>query len=280
MIQDKLNEKQAASAFGKQALVFDAYDAGNSIIGYKRDRVRQHVLPHLPPAGSILELNAGTGEDALYFASHGHRVHATDIAAGMQRKLREKVAAQGMGERVSTEICSFTALETLRNKGPYDLIFSNFAGLNCTRELAKVLRSFDPLLKPGGKVTLVILPPFCLWELLLVFRGRFKTAFRRFFSKRNGAPARVEGVPFRCWYYPASFVIRTLEKENFELLGREGLCTIVPPSYIEGFAEKHPRLYRFLRTREDRWKEKWPWRAIGDYYIISFVKAPISLSRR
>jgi ubiquinone/menaquinone biosynthesis C-methylase UbiE len=280
MIQDKLNEKQAASAFSKQALVFDAYDAGNTIIHYKRERVREHVLRHLRPGGSILELNAGTGEDALYFASRGHRVHATDIAAGMQDKLREKIRTQEMTHRISTEICSFTALDTLKNKGPYDLIFSNFAGLNCTRELGKVLRSFDPLLKPGGQVTLVILPPFSLWECLLVFRGRFKTAFRRFFSRRKGAPAQVEGIPFRCWYYPPSFVTRTLKKEKLELLGLEGLCTIVPPSYIEHFAQRHPRLYNFLCALENKWKAKWPWRAIGDYYIISFVKAPTSLSRR
>lgn len=272
MIQDQLNEKKAASAFSKQAAGFDAYDAGNTIIHYKRKRVREHVLRFLPPNSHILELNAGTGEDALFFAQEGHRVHATDIAVGMQGRLGEKVKAQGMTGRVSTEVCSFTALDTLKQKGPYDLIFSNFAGLNCTRELDKVLRSFSPLLKPGGQVTLVILPSFSLWEGLLLFRGRFKTAFRRLIYRRKGAPAHVEGVHFRCWYYPASFVTRTLKEEQFELLGQEGLCTIVPPSYIEHFPERHPRMYSFLRRLEDKWKEKWPWRAIGDYYIISFKK--------
>jgi hypothetical protein len=60
--------------------------------------------------------------------------------------------------------------------------------------------------------------------------------------------------------------------KEFELLGLEGLCTMVPPSYIEHFAEKRPRLYAWLRGLEDRWKGSWPWRAIGDYYIISFRK--------
>ena len=277
---NQLNENQAASAFSKQAVVFDAYDAGNTIIHYKRRRVREHVLRFLKPGSSILELNAGTGEDALFFARQGHRVHATDIAVGMQGRLREKVNAQGFTDQVTTEICSFTALDTLKQKGPYDLIFSNFAGLNCTDELVKVLRNFSPLLKPGGQVTLVILPSFSLWESLLVFRGHFKTAFRRFLYRRKGAPAHVEGVHFRCWYYPASFVSRILKEEQFELLAHEGLCTVVPPSYIEHFPERHPRLYSSLCRLEDKWKEKWPWRAIGDYYIISFVKAPTSLSRR
>lgn len=265
------NEQEAAKAFSKQALLFDQYDAGNMIIQYKRERVRGHVLQYLPPASAILELNAGTGEDATYFGRLGHRVHATDIAEGMQQALREKVIRQELTEKVTTELCSFTSLTALQHKGPFDLIFSNFAGLNCTGELDKVLRSFAPLVNPGGQLTLVILPPFCLWETLLLFRGKFRTAFRRFFSRRKGARSHVEGHYFRCWYYSPSYVVRHL-KDSFDLLSIEGLCTIVPPSYIEHFAGKHPRLYRTLRKWEDRHKDKWPWKYIGDYYIISFRK--------
>jgi len=152
------NEQAAARAFSQQALVFDAYDAGNTTIAYKRKRVRDHVLRYLSPGSSILELNAGTGEDAIYFARQGHHVHATDIASGMQEALGEKVARVGLTDRISRELCSFTALSSLQQRGPYDLIFSNFAGLNCTGELDKVLHSFAPLVKPGGQVSLVILP--------------------------------------------------------------------------------------------------------------------------
>lgn len=265
------NEQEVAAAFSKQAGVFDAYDAGNTIIHYKRNRVREHVLRYLPAEGSILELNAGTGTDAVWFAERGYRVHATDIAEGMQEKLLEKVQIRGLEASVTTELCSFSALETLQHRGPYDLIYSNFAGLNCTGELDRVLQSFWPLLRPGGQVTLVLLPPFCLWESLMVFRGKFRTAFRRLVSGRKGTRSRVEGHPFRCWYYSPSYVIRHLGID-YELLSMEGLCTLVPPSYIEGFAEKHPMAYRTLRVLENKWKAKWPWRKIGDYYIISFRK--------
>jgi ubiquinone/menaquinone biosynthesis C-methylase UbiE len=264
------NEQAAARAFSQQALVFDAYDAGNTIISYKRKRVRDHVRRFLPSGGRILELNAGTGEDAIYFARHGYLVHATDIAAGMQKMLGEKVDQTGLTDRITRELCSFTDLASLQQRGPYDLIFSNFAGLNCTDELDKVLRSFAPLLKPGGQVTMAILPKFCLWESLLVFRGKFRTATRRWFSGR-GAKSHVEGHYFKCWYYPSSYVIRTMADE-FDLLALEGLCTIVPPSYIEHFAERYPKLYGRLCRTEDRWKERWPWKYIGDYYIVSFRK--------
>jgi len=267
-ITNIINEQEAARAFSKQATGFDAYDAGNAIIQYKRKRVRDVAARWLGPGSNVLELNAGTGEDASWFALQGHHVHATDIAVGMQAALREKMVRLGLRDKVSQEICSFTALENLKNKGPYDCIFSNFAGLNCTGELDKVLQSFSSLVKPGGTLTLVILPPFCLWEMLMVFKGKFRTAFRRFAGSK-GARSHVEGHYFRCWYYRPSYVIRSLAG-SFDLLDLEGLCTIVPPSYIEGFGEKYPGMYRLLRSAEDRWKGRWPFRVIGDYYIISF----------
>ncbi|MDB5158096.1 MAG: hypothetical protein JWR50_2803 [Mucilaginibacter sp.] len=269
-VAKNLNEHFAAEAFSAQSAIFDEIYSDNTIVNYKRDRVRAHVLQYLKPNASILELNSGTGEDATFFASLGHCVHATDIAEGMQQKLREKAINYGLNNLISTELCSFTHLADLKNKGPYDQVFSNFAGLNCTSELDKVLRSLPGLLNKDGIATLVILPKFCLWESLLLFKGKFKTATRRWFSK-NGVKAHVEGTYFTCWYYNPSYVINAV-KDSFDVLSLEGLCTIVPPSYIEHFAEKRPRTYRWLKKMEDRYRFSWPWRFIGDYYIISLRK--------
>lgn len=271
MINDILiEEKAAAAAFSKQAPGFDTLYNGNSIIQYKRKRVREHIAQFIPAGSSILELNSGTGEDAIYFAQQGHRVHATDISAGMETVFLSKVKEEKLEGSVSFERRSYTQLEALKQQGPYDLVFSNFAGLNCTSQLDKVLSSFSNLVRPAGYVTLVILPKFCLWEFLLLFKGQFKTAFRRF-SGKKGSRAHIEGEYFRCWYYDPSFVRKQL-KDSFEVRSVEGLCTTVPPSYIEHFAERHPKWYRFLERKENRLKNKWPWRSIGDYYIITLQK--------
>lgn len=263
----QLNEQLAAEAFSRQSGVFDKLYSDDSIIQYKRQRVREHVEQYLPAGASILELNAGTGEDAIYFARKGHRVHATDIAAGMQEQLREKVLQAGLDENITSEICSFTNLQQLQNKGPYDLIFSNFAGLNCTDRLDEVLKDLPALLKPGGLATLVILPKFCLWETMLVLKGKFKTATRRFFSSK-GVRSHVEGTYFKCWYYNPGYVINQTKKD-FEVVSLEGLCTLVPPSYMQHFAERYPKMFKYLINQENKLKSKWPWRVIGDYYIIT-----------
>jgi ubiquinone/menaquinone biosynthesis C-methylase UbiE len=268
---DHINEQQVALAFSGQSAIFDQLYATNGIVAYKRERVRQFLLKYLTPGSHILELNAGTGDDAIFLANRGYHVHATDISPGMQARLKEKVSLQHLEALVSQELCSFTSLENLSDQGPYDCIFSNFAGLNCTGDLHKVLSSFNHLLKPGGTVVLVILPKFCLWETLLVLKGKFKTAGRRFFSS-GGRKAKIDGAFFTCWYYSPRFIMRSLGRE-FRFMELEGLCTIVPPSYIENFPEKFPVWYNRLCKLENKLKSRWPWKYIGDYYIISLKKA-------
>lgn len=264
------HELLAANAFSMQSVVFDALYKDDTIVSYKRTRVREHAHQYLKPGCHILELNAGTGDDAVFFAGEGHHIHATDISEGMQVQLKEKVRKKGLDDLITTELCSYTSLEKLEVKGPFDHIFSNFAGLNCTNQLDIVLQSFSPLLQKGGIITMVILPQFCLWEFLLIGKGKFKTALRRFCGKK-GARSHIEGEYFTCWYYNPSFIKKQLKKD-FVHLQTEGLCTIVPPSYIAHFAEKYPGLYPVLCKLEDRFRYSWPWRSIGDYYIISFRK--------
>jgi ubiquinone/menaquinone biosynthesis C-methylase UbiE len=265
-----VNEQLVATAFTSQSAIFDQLYSANEIVQYKRQRVQSHLQRFISAGNFILELNSGTGQDALWLAQQGCKVHATDISAGMQEVIQQKIKAEALNEFISYELCSFTQLDALQQKGPYDIIFSNFAGLNCTGDLDKVLKSFSSLLKPRGIITLVLMPRFCLWEFLLVFKGKFKTATRRLFS-RKGRTAHLEKTYFKCWYYNPSYLGKIL-KDEFDLLDIEGLCTMVPPSYIENFGVKYPELFKKLQATEEVYKRRWPWKYIGDYYIISFQK--------
>jgi Methylase involved in ubiquinone/menaquinone biosynthesis len=269
MSEEQSIEKLVSDAFNRQAPVFDELYIPNGIIKYKRRRVREHLDQLINKGSSILELNCGTGEDAIYFAEKGHNIHATDLSLQMLSILENKIEKKGFQKQITTENISFHDLSNISGKGPYDLIFSNFGGLNCTDKLNEVLASFDPLLKPGAYVCLVIISKFCLWEFLLMFKGKFKTAFRRLFASK-GRKAHIEGSFFKCWYYSPSYVIKNMK--NYQLVSVEGLCTLVPPSYIELFTEKHPLLFEYLKNKEGKWKSSWPWRSIGDYFIITFKK--------
>src|SRR4051812_13398825 len=107
----KLNEQQAAMAFNAQSVYFDELYKANTIIEYKRRRVREHMLPLLEKDSNILELNAGTGDDAIFFARHNFTIHATDVSSGMLEQLERKVIQKYLQKKVTSELCSFTSLD-------------------------------------------------------------------------------------------------------------------------------------------------------------------------
>src|SRR4051812_48433320 len=115
MAGEDVEEELTANAFSAQAPGFDNLYSGDAIIMYKRARVRKHLERYLKVKSHLLELNCGTGEDALYFAAKGHTIHATDLSAAMQQVLKEKIFRSGLQSRVTSELCSFTNLQQLKN---------------------------------------------------------------------------------------------------------------------------------------------------------------------
>ncbi len=269
MSQSEFQEKAVEAAFSRQSSIFDQIDEENFIIGWMRMRIRNEVMSFVRPGMQMLELNCGTGLDAMFFAAQGIHVHATDQSEGMLQAFRQKLVGSGLEKNISIERCSFNELDKLRTKQKFDYVFSNFGGLNCTDRLDKVLFDIDRLLLPGGRFTLVLMPRICPWELLLLFRGYFKTAFRRL--RKSGASAKVEGLPFQCYYYDPSFVFRHCAS-SFRLLSLKALSLTVPPPYIEGFQKKHPKMFRTLESVENLIHQRWPFNRWGDHYMITMEK--------
>ncbi|MBY0433063.1 MAG: class I SAM-dependent methyltransferase, partial [Cyclobacteriaceae bacterium] len=79
-------------AFTTQSHHYDEDDRDNIILQQWRSHVYRHVEQYLRPKARILELNAGTGIDAVYFALKGNAVLATDLSDGMVGKISEKIA--------------------------------------------------------------------------------------------------------------------------------------------------------------------------------------------
>jgi ubiquinone/menaquinone biosynthesis C-methylase UbiE len=266
LVQD--HTTAVAEAFSRKARVYDAFGEDHPNLKRMRQQVREHTLEHLRSGDQILELNAGTGADAAYFASLGYCVHATDVSPGMIDEIETKIVDFDLGGRLTTQLCSFEALEQIQ-RGPFDFVFSNMGGLNCAVDLSIVARGIDRLLVPGGRITLVVMPPICPWELAQALRGDLDTAVRRL--RPGGTLANVEGVRFMTWYYPPRFVMRAFGK-GFRLLRLEGLSVITPPADHKAFAHHHPRLYRWLSTLDDRLAGRYPFNRWGDFYIMTLEK--------
>src|ERR1017187_4887426 len=111
-----VNEQNAAAAFSRQATIFDQLYSVNEIVQYKRERVQNHLQQYISPGNFILELNSGTGQDAIWLAQQGCKIHATDISSGMQEVLQQKIKTEKLDHLISYELCSFTQLENLDRK--------------------------------------------------------------------------------------------------------------------------------------------------------------------
>ena len=229
-----------------------------------RARIRALVERELPAGGSVLEINAGSGADAGYFAARGYRVHATDVAPGMLAAIASKAEAPASGGRLTYEALSFSELNRAPG-GPYDLVFSNLGGLNCTPDLSTVMQGLPAVLRPGGAIVLVLMPPVCPWELAQALRGHLRTARRRL--TRGGTLAHVEGEMVRTWYHAPGKMRRALGP-SFEVVALRSFCLFCPPSYFNGFVRRHPRLVRALMRLDDLLGHVWPLNRAGDFYAL------------
>ncbi len=259
-----------AEAFSLTAEKYDAFATDHPHLARMRQKVYRHLARFVPAGGKILELNAGTGTDAVYLAQQGYSVHATDIAPGMLARLQDKIERLGLSERLTYQKCSFTDLEAVQG-GPYDAVFSDLGGLNCIPDLTPVIQALPGVLRPGGTVTWVLMPPVCLWELGLIFTGQFRLALRRLAPQ--GTRAHLEGRYFTVYYFTPKQV-RSWFGRGYQFLALEGLSVITPTAESKNLARQHPRLYRLLSWFDDRLSPRPPWWGWGDFYILSFRYLP------
>jgi ubiquinone/menaquinone biosynthesis C-methylase UbiE len=254
-----------AEAFSRTAEKYDSFAEDHPNLTRMRNKVYDHVKRCVPHGARILELNAGTGTDAVQLAQRGYTVHATDIAPGMLNRLREKVDRLGLHHHITMEERSFLSLENTKG-APFDAVFSDLGGLNCLPNLTPVIQQLPKILKAGGVITWVLMPHICLWEMAEVFRGNFSLAFRRF--SRGSVRANLEGLNFDVYYFSPRQVIGWFG-DNFELLALEGLSVITPTAESKNFAKWHPNLYRALSWVDTKLSPRWPWYGWGDFYILT-----------
>lgn len=258
------NNTQISKAFTIQSVHFDELYQSNPMVEYMRKRVYTHVLKYHTP-GKMLELNAGTGTDALYFSKLGYEIYATDNAPGMIKAIKNKILPEN---KIYPFLCNFENIEKMQEYAPFDNIYSNFGGLNCTSNLFSVLKKCIDLLCVGGKMTIVIMPRHCPWEWFELLTLKPKIAFRRYKKQCN---SNLETISFTTYYYNPKIIIKELE-EKVDVLGWEGLCSICPPSYKTKLIKYFPFFWKSLGYIENKistWKGL---RSYADYVILTFQK--------
>ena len=241
-----------------------------SLIGRaQRSAVWEVMVEAFEPGGRILELNCGTGEDALFLDGLDISVVACDASAQMIQRARRRMSEEAPDADIEFLHLPTERLAELAAGGRFDGAFSNFSGLNCVADLGAAARDIASLVAPRSPVVICLSSRFCLLEMLwFVLHGNFRKAFRR---TSGHAVATVGGFVVKV-HYPTLRAVKALFAPSFRLVSCTGIGVAVPPSYVEETMHRHPRLLQLLISIDQR-IARWPLlRTLGDHVLLHFER--------
>ncbi|HET9224056.1 MAG TPA: class I SAM-dependent methyltransferase [Roseiflexaceae bacterium] len=272
------------SPFDEMAADYDRSFTTSTIGSLMRQAVWWRLDACFRPGDRVLELNCGTGADAIHLARRGVRVLATDIAPAMLELTRAKVAQAGLESMVEVRQLALEDLrltiDDLRLRSAPDQIvnrkseivnqfdgaLSNFGGLNCVADLSGVAAGLAACLRPGAPALLCVMGPLVPWEWAWYLgRRQPAKAFRRL--RRGGVAWR--GLTIR---YPSIGSLRRAFGPWFRLRRASAVGALLPPSYVEGWAVRRPRLLARLNRWERRIETLPPLPWLADHYLLELQR--------
>jgi len=246
----------------------------SSIIGRaQRAAVWKELTMAFHPGDRVLEIGCGTGVDACCLAERGVEVLACDPSSHMIEVASRRIRQRGFEVLVRTCVLRAEDVSGLSASGEvsFDGAFSNFGALNCVRDLRVAAKGIARLLRPGGTALLCWMGPYCLWEMLFYLgQGNTRKAFRRF--RREAVSVRLAEKALVQVHYPSVRTLAETFSPEFHVQSVQGIGVAVPPSYLESWAWRHPRLIR-LCEQFDCWFGRWPGlRSMGDHVLVKLER--------
>ena len=240
-----------------------------SRIGNQRGAVWEVLADTFRPGDQILELNCGTGENALFLALYGICVVACDASERMIQTARHRRQTLAPDAPIQFELLHTEQLSKLRPRALFDGALANFSGMNCVAELNQTARDLASLVTMGAPLIICLSSRFCLSETLwFLLHGNFRKAFRR---STGIATVKVGNCTVKM-RYPALREVRKLFSPTFRMRSCTGIGIAVPPSYLEPIFRKYPRVLGLL-CRIDKGISHLPlFRTIGDHMLLYFER--------
>src|SRR5262245_9449481 len=262
----------AVRAFDLTADRFDQRFGEWRSVAAQRRAVRRYLTRTFAPGSRLLELAAGTGDDAVFMLGRGYHVTLTDGSPRMVARAREKVQTSGFNapveQAVLEELQAFADRSAQAGVAQYDGVYSNFAAFNCVSDLSAVGAGLARLLRPGAPCLLVVFGPCSIGEIVVeLIRRNPRAAFRRF---RSGpAPARLGGEHFTVWYPKPRDFARAFAPW-LRLRRLRGVGVFVPPSAAEPWISRFARVVAGMEAA-DRLLSA-PLAYLADHVLLHFER--------
>jgi SAM-dependent methyltransferase len=216
----------------------------------------------------ILELGCGTGEDAVWLASSGVRVVATDPSSQMIQVARRKTLTANCQERIEFHCIAMEDLGSFANGEVFDGVLSNFGAVNCVQDLQTLVADVADRLAPGAPLLWVVMGRHAPWEWLwYLMRGQWRKAWRRLLP--GGTKWRGMTIS-----YPTPAQMTSLLRPYFTVTRLAPLGVWLPPSYAAAWLDRWPFAVTVL-TRLERWAQRSSMLASwADHFIVEAVRQP------
>ena len=264
-----ISQDPVVAAFDQLAKDYDAAFTNSSVGKAQRCAVWECAKTVFSSGGRLLELNCGTGEDAIYFAREGFQVTSCDVSPGMIAQAREKSRQMPGKERLEFNVRSTETIADLPFLEPFAGVFSNFSGLNCVKDLHALATALESMVRPSAPLLLCFSTRYCLWEIAwYLFRADLIRSFRRCSGYHE---TRLGGVALPV-YYPTCREIRHSFAGGFRLVAIYGIGITVPPSYAGPWIAKHPELLKWLEKLDSSLRRIPLIRVLGDHMLLHFER--------
>lgn len=262
-----------AAPFDAVAVGYDETFTLSKIGQAQRAAVWRELENAFSTGDRTLEIGCGTGVDACFLAKRGVRVVACDPSSHMIDVATRRIQQNSLQELVKPIQLGAENLASLWSSEKFDGALSNFGALNCVGDLRKLAIDLASLLKPGAVAVLCWMGPYCLWEMVwYTAQGNRDKAFRRL--AHAGVLARIANDAFVHVRYPSLRLLGRAFAPEFRVISVRGIGIAVPPSYLEPWAQRHPRLLQMCE-QSDSWLGSCPGlRSLGDHVLVRLQRVP------
>lgn len=115
---------------------------------------------HFPRGALVVDLGAGAGADALFFARNGHKVILLDISPFALTKAKERALAEGLHNSITTQQTDFGLHEFPIKSDSIDVVYSRIS-LHYfeSQHTIRLFRDIYRMLKTGGTAYLTFKSP-------------------------------------------------------------------------------------------------------------------------
>ena len=198
--------------------------------------------------GATIGANGGTRLFADFFAFSPDLSNGTYVAVGDINGDNFGDLIVGAGPGGGPRVTIFNGQLLTANGAAFDGAFSNFASLNCVTDLSPTGRGLAQLVRPAGRVLLVVFGTASIGELVVQLARRDpRAAFRR--MSRHAVAAQLGGRSFEVRYHRRSDLV-TAMAPWFRLVSTKGIGVFVPPSAAEPWISDRPALLKRLEIAD------------------------------